>query len=144
MLDMVYDLHAMLAYAGLIAVDFCDENLLIDFDRNEAVVCDIDLYRQRPTVNDRGRMPGSSRYMAPEEYTLGAALDEATTVYNLGALAFDFFGDNLDRSRESWFGPGPLYEVAAMATQKKRLGRYPSVGAFLSAWRETVSRLRLG
>lgn len=140
MLDMVFDLHAALAAEGYIAVDFWDGNLLIDFDRDEAVVCDIDLYRKKPAVNDRGRMWGSSRFLSPEEYTFGAPLDESTTVYAMGALAFEFYGDNLDRSREAWEGPAALYPVAEKATREKREERYPSLRAFLNAWRGAVGQ----
>lgn len=138
MLDMVYDLHAELAAEGYIAVDFYDGNLLIDFERDEAVVCDLDLYRKKPAVNDRGRMQGSSRFMAPEEYTLGAMLTESTNVYAMGALAFEFFGDNLNRKMDHWHGPRALFPVAQKATMENPYDRYPSLRAFLKAWREAV------
>lgn len=141
MLDMVYDLHAQLAGDGYIAVDFYDGNLLIDFDRNAAIVCDIDLYRKKPAVNDRGRMQGSSRFLSPEEYTLGAPLTESTTVYAMGALAFEFYGSNQDRSIHAWHGPRQLYDVAARATRDAPENRYPSLQAFLGAWREAVAHL---
>lgn len=137
MLDMVYDLHAELSALGLVSVDFWDGNLLIDFERDEAIVCDIDLYRRRPAFNDRGRMKGSSRFLSPEEYTLGAPLDESTMVYAMGALAFEFYGDQ-ERTEEGWFGPRALYAVAKRAVNESREQRYPSMRAFLSAWREGV------
>lgn len=138
MLDMVFDLHAQLAADGYVAVDFQDENLLIDFDRDEAIVCDLDLYRRKPAFNDRGRMQGSSLFMAPEEYQQGARLTESTTVYNMGALAFVFYGDCQSRSRESWFGPAALYPVAHRATMEQPFQRFPTMKAFLDAWREAV------
>jgi serine/threonine-protein kinase len=144
MLDRVYDLHAHLADAGYIAVDFWDGNVMIDFLRSDAVVCDIDLYRRKPARNDRGRMPGSSRFLSPEEYTLGAALDESTTVFAMGALAFEFYGDNHYRSRQDWAGPPALYEVARRATQEKRERRYPSLRSFLQEWRGAVGLIPLG
>ena len=143
MLDRVFDLHAKLAQDGLIAVDFHDGNVLIDFQANEAIVCDIDLYRQKPAFNDRGRMWGSSRFMAPEEYQLNAALDEATTEYNMAALAFEFYGSNDDRTKRAWNAPYPLWEVAKRATSESKADRYPSMRAFLDAWREAVGRCRL-
>ena len=143
MLDMVFDLHAALALDNIIAVDFNDSSVLIDFGSGEAVVSDIDLYRKKPAVNDRGRMWGSSRFMAPEEYTLGAALDETTTQYNMAALAFEFFGDNTDRSRKAWVGPTPLFEVASRAVQEQKGSRYPSMRSFLDAWRQAVGRCRI-
>lgn len=138
MLDGVFDLHGALAMEGYIAVDFSDENLLVHFDRDEMTVCDIDLYRKKPAVNDRGRMHGSSRFLAPEEYTLGASLDESTTVYAMGMLAFEIFGDQQERTRKNWTGPRALYDVAEKATKEKRAERYPSMRAFLNAWRSAV------
>lgn len=139
MLDGIYDLHMKLAEDGYIAVDFWDGNVLIDFVRSEAIVCDIDLYRKKPAVNDKGRMPGSSRFLSPEEYTFGASLDERTTVFAMGALAFEFFGDNIERKESDWFGPPALYAVARKATMEKREKRYPTLKAFLGAWREGVA-----
>ena len=138
MLDGVFELHAFLAAEGYIAVDFSDENLLVNFDRDEMIVCDIDLYRKKPAVNNRGRMQGSSRFLSPEEYTLDAVLDESTTVYALGMLAFEIYGDQEEKSRKTWIGPAALYEVARKAVREKREERYPSVRAFLNAWRSGV------
>ncbi len=143
MLDGVYDLHRQLAEEGYIAVDFYDGNLLMDVAMGKMWVCDIDLYRKKPAVNDRGRMFGSSRFMSPEEFELGAALTESTTVFNLGALAFEVFGDNMNRSRKAWKGPASLFDVAARATQEKPFRRYATVLAFLIAWRNAVKMLHL-
>lgn len=143
MLDGVFDLHALLAANGLVAVDFTDENVLIDFSGMQAQVCDIDLYKDKPAFNTRGRMPGSPRFLAPEEYEMGHPLDEDTTVYKLGALAFEFFGENFERSPEKWFGPERLYPVAQRATRENRRERYTTVKEFLAAWRDTVSGLKL-
>ena len=144
MLDMVFDLHLMLASEGLIAGNFSDGSLLIDFERDEALVWDIDQYRKKPAANDKGRLRGSSRFMAPEEYVLGAALDESTTVYNLGALAFAFFGDTENRSASAWFGPKALYPIAKRATQESKCDRFPSLRSFLNAWRQAVGETWLG
>ncbi len=143
MLDMVFDLHGSLAQEGIVAVDFHGGNVLIDFDRNEAVVCDIDLYRRKPAFNDRGRMWGSSHFMAPEEYELNAALDETTTEYNMAALAFAFFGGYEDRGRRAWKAPECLWEVAHRAVSESKADRYPSMRAFLDAWREAVGQCGL-
>ena len=140
MLDGIFDLHALLAAEGLIASDFHDAHLLVDFEQDQLLLWHMDGYLRKPAVNDRGRLPGSSRFMAPEEYALNAPLDEATTVYNLGALAFEFFGDNEDRSKAAWSGPEGLFEVASRATQESRARRYPSMRAFLSAWRQAVGQ----
>ena len=143
MLDGVFDLQALLAGEGLIAVDFTDEHVLIDLEQKRALVCDIDLYKEKPAFNTRGRMPGSPRFLAPEEYVMGDTLGEDTTVYKLGALAFEFFGDNADRSRDAWKGPAALYPVAERATRDSRKQRYAAVREFLTAWRDGVSQTRL-
>lgn len=143
MLDMVFDLHLSLAQDGIVAVNFSDGNILIDLGSSEALLWDIDYYRRKPAVNDRGRMWGSSRFLAPEEYVLGAALDESTTLYNMAALAFEFYGNNEDRARESWIGPSQLFEVAKMATRESKADRYPSMRSFLDAWRDAVGRCRI-
>lgn len=143
MLDGVFDLHALLAASGIIAVDFSDEHVLIDFDERKAWVCDIDLYRKLPSFNTRGRMPGSPRFLAPEEYVMGAALLQDTTVYKMGALAYEFFGDNFDRGRASWTGPRELYEIAERAVREERKQRYGAVREFLLEWRTAVSQIRL-
>ena len=45
---------------------------------------DLDEYRQGPFTVEVDRLPGSDRYMAPEEWERGATIDERTTVFNLG------------------------------------------------------------
>lgn len=142
MLDGLYDLHVHLAQKGYVAVDFYDGNLLLDAAAGRLVLCDVDLYRKKPAVNDRGRMFGSSRFMAPEEFEWGASLTEATTVFNLAALAFEIFGDNMDRRRKNWQGPPLLYEIAARATEDDPSRRYATVQAFLTAWREAVRQMQ--
>jgi serine/threonine-protein kinase len=143
MLDMVFDLHAAMALDGIVASDFQDGSVLIDFDREEAIVCDIDLYRRKPAFNDKGRLRGSSLFMAPEEYELNAALDETTTEYNMAALAFAFFGGYEDRGRRAWKAPECLWEVAHRAVSESKADRYPSMRAFLDAWREAVGQCGL-
>lgn len=45
--------------------------MIYDKQTKTLKICDIDLFRKSPTVNDMGRMWGSSRFMSPEEYVLG-------------------------------------------------------------------------
>lgn len=140
MLDRVFDFHAHADQKGFVAVDFYDGSLMADFATGAVTVCDIDLYRAMPAVNDKGRMPGSSRFMPPEEYEFGAALDSRTSVYAMGALAFEFLGSNADRRMASWTAASALYDIAARAASQDRSLRYPTVSAFLAAWREAVGR----
>ncbi len=143
MLDSIFDFHAVLARDGIIASNFHDGHVLIDFGKNEALVCDINHYRAKPAFNDKGLMRGSAQFMAPEETELNAALDESTTAYHMGALAFSFFGSNKDRSIKKWIGPRPLFQVASKATRQKKSDRYASMRAFLDAWREAVGWCQL-
>ncbi|MGC5387942.1 hypothetical protein ACPXCJ_25935 [Micromonospora chalcea] len=45
---------------------------------------DLDEYRPGPLVLDSGRLPGSRRYLPPEELTRGATVDDRPTVHALG------------------------------------------------------------
>lgn len=138
LLDRVFDFHLHCANLGYTAVDFYDGSLLYDFATGRVTICDIDLYRPMPAVNDIGRMPGSARFLAPEEYDLGAPLDSLTMQYAMGALAFEVLSRDGSRDRDQWAASLPLYAVASRAVSLDRAQRYPGLGAFLSAWREAV------
>ena len=141
MLDGIFDLHAWLSENGMVSAGVSDENLLIDPEKGKAVAWDIDAYRRKPAVNDRGRMYGDSRFLSPEEYEKDQPLTESTMVYHLGAILFALLGNEGKRDRESWIGPGSLYPMAERACREKRGERPPSVRAFLDGWREAVGRL---
>ncbi|MFR8674924.1 MAG: hypothetical protein ACLVEO_08740 [Lachnospiraceae bacterium] len=66
---------------------------MYDFVNGKTTICDIDLFRKQPCVNDMGHMWGNSRFQSPEEHQLGADIDEITNVYTLGATAFALFGE---------------------------------------------------
>ena len=83
-------------------------------------------------------MWGSSRFMSPEEFTLGAELDEVTNVYTLGATAFALFAD-CSRSAESWTLGKGCYSVAQKAVSKERGQRQQSIRRFIEEW-ETALR----
>ena len=74
---------------------------------------------------------------------LDAALDETTTEYNMAALAFAFYGDNSDRSKHAWRAPYCLWDVAHRAVNESKADRYPSLRAFLDAWRAAVGQCGL-
>ncbi|MNC48450.1 hypothetical protein D3C75_975640 [compost metagenome] len=78
-------------------------------------------------------MWGSSRFMAPEEFQLGADIDEVTNVYLMGATAFVLFARN-NRTREGWPLNGDLYGVAAKAVCPERSGRQASIRQFMEEW----------
>ena len=75
--DVLIDLHVALEAAGWIAVDLYDGCMIVDFASGSLAVIDLDTYRRGPSVNDMGRMFGSSRFMAPEEFELGRSSTSA-------------------------------------------------------------------
>ena len=111
---------------------------MYDFDRHKTTVCDIDFYAKKPCVNTMGRMWGSSRFMSPEEFELGATIDEVTNVFAMGALAFELLGKNPERTREHWMASEKLFRVAARATNPDREHRHHSIGEFYMAWKEAA------
>ena len=134
-LDQVYELHYQLAQTGWIAVDFYDGCMIYDFSQQEFHVIDLDLYRDAPFVNEMGRMFGSIRFMAPEEFELGARIDERTNVFTMGRTAAVFLSDGtLDR--EPFRGSDAQYEVIRRACRDDRSERFDSMGEFYRAWRQ--------
>lgn len=134
-LDLVFELQYELAQAGWIAVDFYDGCLIYDFASQEMHVVDLDMYRESPFVNEMGRMFGSSRYMAPEEFERGASIDERTNVFTMGRTAANLLSDGtLDRS--AFRGSDAHYDTVLKACSDERRMRYASVGDFYAAWLE--------
>ena len=132
-LDQVYELHNQLAQMGWIAVDFYDGCMIYDFNHKGFHVVDLDLYREAPFVNEMGRMFGSTRFMAPEEFELSARIDERTNVFTMGRTAAVFLSDGtLDRL--PFRGSDALYEVIRRACRDNRNERFDSMGAFYRAW----------
>lgn len=115
------------------AIDFYDGSILYNPATKQTVICDIDFFRKQPCVNDMGRMWGSSRFMSPEEYELGASLDEITNVYTLGAMAFSLFTDS-DFSRKAWPLDDRRYAVAQKAMNDDRALRHSSIREFIADW----------
>jgi serine/threonine-protein kinase len=132
-LDTVFELHHELARAGWIAVDFYDGCLLYEFRFGRLGVVDLDMYSQGTFHNHMGRMFGSTRFMAPEEFELGALIDERTNVFVLGRTAAVFLSDGtLDEN--TFRGTSAVYQVVARACERERSQRYGSVAEFYSAW----------
>lgn len=129
-LDQLFDLHADLAKAGWVTGDFYDGALIYNFTHRQLTVMDLDSYRLGPNRNDMGRMFGSSRFMAPEEFSLGAPIDDRTTAFVMARTALVFLSDGtLDRT--ACRATDPQYAVLQEATTT----RYPSYSAFYDAWR---------
>jgi serine/threonine protein kinase, bacterial len=131
--DTLIDLHRVLAGLGWVAGDLYDGCLIVDFDTLTLHVVDLDTYRRGPSRNDMGRMFGSSRFMAPEEFEFGALLDQRTTVFTLGRLV-RHFTTRLTEDAERFDGPAGLAAVIAQAVEPAPEDRFPTVAAFASAW----------
>ncbi|PHB19209.1 serine/threonine protein kinase [Bacillus pseudomycoides] len=133
-LDHIFSFHVHVEEKNYVAIDFYDGSILYDFETNTIKICDIDLYKRKPYINTMGRLWGSSRFMSPEEFELGAVIDGKTNVFNMGAIAFALVGGELDRSFTKWEAGKELYDVAARAVEKSRSQRYASVEEFYLAW----------
>jgi serine/threonine-protein kinase len=132
-LDQIFQLHVDLADAGWVAADFYDGCLIYDFSLRELHVVDLDGYPQGPFRNSMGRMFGSSRFMAPEEFEYGRLIDQRTTVFTLGRTAAVLFSDGT-LGRGSFRGGEALYEVMVQACQPLPEHRFESVRQFCTAW----------
>ena len=132
-LDQLYGLHDQLAAAGWVACDLYDGCLLYDFETHTLRVMDLDTYHQGPFTNTMGRMFGSSRFMAPEEFTLGATIDQRTTVFTLGRMAAILLGDGT-LTQTAFRGTAQLHQVVLQACQPQPNQRFATVAAFCAAW----------
>jgi serine/threonine-protein kinase len=128
--ERIFAAHLIVAGRGYVAVDLYDGCFLYDADRGEMHLCDLDEYRPGPFVLDEDRLPGSRRFMAPEELRRGAVIDERTTVHALGRSALILL-DGGGRFR----GPATAQAVAERASRAGPDDRYPTVAALVAAWR---------
>lgn len=99
---------------------------MYDFENGKTTICDVDLFLKQPCTNDMGRMWGSSRFQAPEEYQLGAAIDEVTNVYTVDATAFALFG-GYHRTIDKWQLDDKLFAVVEKAVSNDRSSRQQSI-----------------
>ena len=127
--------HAHAAKQGYVAIDFYDGSIMYDFNNKRTVICDIDFYSKTPYINEMGRLWGSSRFMSPEEFELGAVIDEITNVYTMGATAFALFGNERDRCIEKWVLSKELFDVAKKAVSDDRNQRQQSINQFIAEWK---------
>jgi serine/threonine protein kinase len=116
-----------------VAVDFYDGAMIYDFATQALRLIDLDNYRDRPFTNEMGRMFGSTRFMAPEEFELGAIIDEVTNVFTMGRVMSVFLSDGT-LEFTPFCGGRSFYEVMLRACQPERKERFPSIKAFHAAW----------
>lgn len=135
--DTLIDVHVALAAAGWVAGDLYDGCLIVDFRVPTLTVIDLDSYRRGPTTNDMGRMFGSSRFMAPEEFELGAQIDERTTVFTLGRIVWHF-ATRLTEDSAEFCGTAGLATVIQKACEPSPADRHASVADLASAWNDVL------
>jgi serine/threonine-protein kinase len=128
------DVHAGLCAEGWVACDFYDGAMIYDFAGRELHLVDLDTYHLGPFVNEMGRMFGSTRFMAPEEFERGAAIDERTTVFTLGRTLSVFLGDGT-LERAPFRGGEAQYRAMVRACAAAPAARLQSVAALVRAWR---------
>jgi len=132
--DVLIALHVELAAAGWVACDLYDGCLIVDLETGSLKVVDLDTYRRGPSLNDMGRMFGATRFMAPEEFELGAVIDERTTMFTLGRLV-RHFGTRLTERDDQFCGSPAVADVVRRACRPLPADRYEDVAAFGQAWR---------
>lgn len=132
--DDILTFHAYAVKQGYVAIDFYNGSIMYDLNAGKTIICDIDFYAKMPYTNNMGRMWGTSRFMSPEEFQLGAVIDETTNVYTMGATAFALFGSERDRSIEKWILRKVLYGVAVRAVRDDRNERQQSIEQLITEW----------
>jgi hypothetical protein len=125
--------HVGLCGRGWVACDFYDGSMMYDFAARRIRLFDLDSYSRGPFVNEMGRLFGSDRFMAPEEYEKGARIDQRTTVFNLGRAASVFLGDGT-LEREAFRGTAAQHAAMARACRPDRGERFGAVADLAAAW----------
>jgi len=129
-LDLVIDLHVRLDAVGWTAGDLYDGCLMYEFPTRTIKVIDFEFYHRGSYRNEIGRLPGSTRFMAPEEFTKGAVIDARTTVFTLGRMIEIFLVEqNVEHASR---------EVARAATYNDPDERPASLLEFQRMWRSVA------
>lgn len=135
----VLTFHAEVIRRGYVPVDFYDGALLYEPEAGRTRICDVDNYERVPYANPVGRMYGSTRFMAPEEFIKGEPIDERTAVYGAGALAFELFVPGGAREPAAWPLSPAAWLVASQATQQDPERRYQTLEEMRAAWEQSFS-----
>ena len=132
-ISSILSAHQRVAEAGFVAVDLYDGSLLYDFDGSSMRLIDLDEYRPGPFVLQHERLPGSRRYMAPEELRRGATIDERTNVYVLGRMIH-----HLLDTASTWRGTTGQGAVVERATMPSPEDRFETIGDLSAAWSSSL------
>lgn len=132
--------HRHVAERGYVSVDFYDGCVMYEEETGRPLLCDVDAYHRTPFFNPVGRMWGSSRFMAPEEYQKGAPVDERTMVYTMGSFAFELFSPE-GRELSLWPLSPAAWKCAGKAASSQRENRYPTLRSLEEAWDRALGRV---
>lgn len=124
-----------------LAAGLAHQQILVNFEQNQAVICSVNHFRRFPTVAPHPKLPGSTWFVPPEGYRIGTLLDERSNVYPLGALAFTFFGNPREQSDHLWSAGKALYQIAQKAITPDVEQRIQSPALYQKMWREAVFNL---
>lgn len=133
-LNQIFDLHVLIEQNGYVSCDWYDGCLIYDFENDVLHIMDLDTYNKGLFKNTMGRMYGSSRFMAPEEFSLGETIDFQTTVYHMGATVFELLGTGKKDPSVGFRGSKELFNVAMKAIQPNKEDRHSSVQEFYTDW----------
>jgi serine/threonine-protein kinase len=133
-ISTILDTHLELCRAGWVACDFYDGSIIYDFTARRTRLIDLDSYHLGPFTNEMGRMFGSTRFMAPEEFERGARIDERTTVFTLGRMISVFLGEG-DLSWEGFRGSEAQHRSMLAACSPDPAARPQSVAELVEIWR---------
>ena len=130
----IMEFHRHVNEKGYVAIDFYDGSIMYDFETQETRICDIEFYAKMPYVNRMGRMWGSGRFMSPEEFTLGAEINQRTNVFTMGATTFQLFGGGTERAKNEWQLSRRRYETALRAVSPLPENRFGSIREMMAEW----------
>lgn len=154
-IDVLFSFLQNVHQKGYVAVDFYDGSLMYDFSTDKLTICDIDLFKKSPVVNDKGtEWFGTKRLKAPEEYRKGSAIDEQTNIFTLGALIFEFLGSFSEeeirqRYEKNQFVPCSFshwqldeesFQAAIRAVDPDKSNRYNTFTEFYRDWKKASQR----
>ncbi len=135
--EALFDFLCFAEEQGWVAVDFYDSSLLYDFSADALTICDVDLFRKAPVINDLGEAwPGSPRLKAPEESEKGAPLDSATNGFTLGKLLLFLFAGEEYGDRAHWEETEGRWQAVQKAASPRREDRFFTLREFRQAWEQ--------
>ena len=130
----ILDFHANMATKEYCALDFYEDHIMWDTKNEKAVICDIDFYSKGWYEGMSGIWNTDCEWYSPEQFIDGAAIDEVSCVYSMGATAFALFGGGKDRIIEKWKLNTTLYDVAKRAVSGERNNRQQSIQQLIDEW----------